>query len=217
VTTRILIADDHALVREGLRLILETHSDLEVVGETGSGRETIELVRRLAPDLVLMDIAMPELNGIEATAMLKEGYPAVRVVVLSMHATSEHIYRAFQAGASGYLVKESAGAEVVDAVRSVVLGGRYLSRKIAGTVIDDLTTNREVGRQRSPLESLSPREREILQLVAEGHSSVAIGKLVHLSPKTVDTYRSRLMKKLGVDDLAGLIRFALEHGLIGQS
>ncbi len=217
MTIRILLADDHALVRDGLRMILDAHHDLEVIGESGSGRDTIELARRLDPDVVLMDIAMPEMDGITATARLVEERPQVQVVVLSMHATSEHIYRALKAGARGYLVKESAGAEVVDAVRAVASGRRYLSQRIADTVLDEYTRLRGDERDHSPLERLSPREREVLQLVAEGRSSAAIAKLVNLSPKTIDTYRSRLMKKLGLDDLAGLIRFAVEHGLVRPS
>lgn len=217
MTIRVLIADDHALVRDGLRLILGGQRDLEVVGESGSGRETVELARRLDPDVVLMDIAMPDLDGIAATSRLLAERPDLRVVVLSMHATSEHIFQALKAGARGYLVKESAGAEVIDAVRAVASGRHYLSQRIAETVVDEYTRLRGEGRELSPLERLSPREREVLQLVAHGHSSAAIGKLVNLSPKTVETYRSRLMRKLGLDDLAGLIRFAVEHGLVRPS
>lgn len=213
MTIRVLLADDHALVRDGLRLILSGQRDLEVVAETGSGREAVALAAALAPDVVLMDIAMPDLNGIEATARLRQACPAARVVVLSMHATSEHLYRAFAAGASGYLVKESAGAEVVHAIRAVRSGRRYLSRVLADGPLGDTVLPAAEQAARSPLERLSPREREILQLVVEGHSSAAIGSRLRLSPKTVETYRSRLMAKLGLGDLPSLVRFAVSHGL----
>ena len=215
MTIRVLLADDHALVREGLRMILEAHRDLAVVGESASGLETVELALDLVPDVVLMDIAMPDLDGIAATARLQQLAPAVKVVVLSMHASSEHVHRALRAGARGYVVKESAGAEVADAVRSVHAGRRYLSQRIAAT--GDHLRSRGAGSARSPLERLSAREREVLGLVAEGRSSAVIARMVNLSPKTVETYRSRLMKKLEVDDLASLIRFAVEHGLVRPS
>ena len=215
MTIRILLADDHTLVREGLRMILAAHPDLEVVGESASGLETVNLVQRLEPDVVLMDIAMPELDGIATTARLGQLVPGVKVVVLSMHASSEHVYQALKAGAQGYLVKESAGAEVVDAVRAVHAGHRYFSQRMAATG-DHLWSGSARG-DRSPLERLSAREREVLGLVADGRTSAAIARMVNLSPKTVETYRSRLMKKLEVDDLAGLIRFAVEHGLVRPS
>ncbi len=217
MTIRILLADDHTLVREGLRMILEAHRDLDVVGESASGFETVKLVLDLVPDVVLMDIAMPDLDGIAATARLQQLAPAVKVVVLSMHATSEHVHQALRAGARGYVVKESAGAEVADAVRAVHAGRRYLSQRIAATVAGDHLRSGGAGGARSPLERLSAREREVLGLVAEGRSSAVIARMVNLSPKTVETYRSRLMKKLEVDDLAGLIRFAVEHGLVRPS
>jgi len=217
VTIRILLADDHTLVREGLRMILEAHRDLDVVGESASGLETVELALDLVPDVVLMDIAMPDLDGIAATARLQQLVPAVKVVVLSMHASSEHVHRALRAGARGYVVKESVGAEVADAVRAVHAGRRYLSRRVAATAAGDHLRSGGAGGARSPLERLSPREREVLGLVAEGRSSAVIARMVNLSPKTVETYRSRLMKKLEVDDLASLIRFAVEHGLVRPS
>ena len=213
---RVFLADDHAVVRDGLRLILEAQGDIAVVGEAADGREAVLKVGQLGPaglDVVVMDIAMPELNGIEATLRIREACPSTEVVILSMHATSEHIYRALKAGAKGYLLKESAGKEVVDAVRSVRAGQRYLSQKIADAFFDDFVGRCAAFPETSPLERLSDREREILQLVVEGKSSAAIAKSIHLSPKTVESYRSRLMGKLGVHNLAGLVRFAIEHGL----
>ncbi|HJW27137.1 MAG TPA: response regulator transcription factor [Rhodocyclaceae bacterium] len=206
----VLIADDHAVVRDGLRLLLESQPDIRVVGEVADGREALGETLRLNPDVVVMDLAMPHLNGADATAQITEKNETTRVVMLSMYSTVEHVYRALQAGAMGYLRKESAGAEVVEAVRSVHAGRRYLSQKITESVVDNYIRKRSL---ESPLESLSVREREILQYVVEGKSGVEIAKLLHLSPKTVDTYRSRMMTKLGISDLPGLVKFALQHGL----
>ncbi|HEX6019232.1 MAG TPA: response regulator transcription factor [Burkholderiaceae bacterium] len=207
---KVVIADDHSVVRDGLRFLLEAEGDIEVVGGAANGNEAVRLARQLAPDVVIMDVAMPELNGVEATLSIHEACPSVQVLILSMHSTAEHIYRALQAGAAGYLLKESAGPEVVAAVRTVRVGRRYLSQKIAETVIDDYIRER---RATSPLDSLSRRERQILQLIAEGRSTADAAKLLCLSPKTVETYRSRMMVKLGVPDFAALVRFAVQHGL----
>jgi len=207
----VLLADDHAVVRDGLRALLEAQADIEVVGDAANGREVLRLAQQLHPDVVVMDIAMPELNGVEATQQMHDAYPSTQVLILSMHSTTEHIFRALQAGARGYLLKDSAGAEVVDAVRVVHAGRRYLSQKIAATVIDDYIAERH---RASPLESLSSRERQILQLVAEGKSSAEIAAILFLSPKTVDTYRSRLMHKLDIGDLPSLVKFAIQHGVI---
>ena len=207
----VLLADDHAVVRDGLRALLEAQADIEVVGDAANGREVLRLAQQLHPDVVVMDIAMPELNGVEATQQMHDAYPSTQVLILSMHSTTEHIFRALQAGARGYLLKDSAGAEVADAVRVVHAGRRYLSQKIAATVIDDYIAERH---RASPLESLSSRERQILQLVAEGKSSAEIAAILFLSPKTVDTYRSRLMHKLDIGDLPSLVKFAIQHGVI---
>ena len=213
MTVRLLIADDHAVVREGLRLILTAQRDFEVVGEAATGREAVELAQRLKPDGVLMDISMPELSGLDATLALATDDGPPRIIVLSMHASSEYVFEAFRAGARGYLVKESAGREVVEAIREVCRGRRYVSPRIAGGVIEDYVRARADAGAKSPLERLSARERQVLQLVVEGRSSAEIGRLINLSPKTVETYRSRLMRKLGVENLAHLVRFAIEHSL----
>jgi DNA-binding NarL/FixJ family response regulator len=207
---RVLLADDHAVVRHGLRVLLEAQADIDVVGDVANGRELLRQAQQLKPDVVLLDIAMPEMNGIEATLQMRDSYPSTQILILSMHATTEHIFRALQAGARGYLLKDSAGAEVVDAVRAVHAGRRYLSQKITATVIDDYIAERHCA---SPLESLSRRERQILQLIVEGKSSAEVGAMLFLSPKTVDTYRSRMMRKLGVSDLANLVKFAIQHGV----
>jgi len=210
MTITVLLADDHAVVRDGLRLLLEAQSDITVIGEASNGREVVSQAERLQPDVIVMDIAMPELNGIEATRQIRALYPSTHIVILSMHSTSEHVFRAFQAGALGYLLKESAGAEVVDAVRAAHARRRYLSQKLVDSGIYDALDQR---RAESPLDRLSAREREILQLIVEGQSSAEIAGLLSLSPKTVETYRSRLMHKLGLGDLPSLVKFAIQHGL----
>jgi len=207
---RVLLADDHAVVRDGLRALLEAQADIEVVGDAANGREVLRQTRQLHPDVVVMDIAMPELNGVEATQQMHDAHPATQVLILSMHSTTEHIFRALQAGARGYLLKDSAGSEVVEAVRVVHAGRRYLSHKIAATVVDDYIAEHH---KTSPLERLSRRERQILQLVAEGKSSAEVAALLFLSPKTVDTYRSRMMTKLGINDIPSLVKFAIQHDI----
>jgi len=209
----VLIADDHAVVRDGLKLLLESRQDIKVVALASNGREAVKLVKKLSPDVAVLDIAMPELNGIEAALRIREASPRTRTIMLSMHATSEHVFRSLQAGAVGYLLKESAGSEVVKAVMAVHAGKRYLSEKIddPGHVADGPTAG-----ARSPLERLSEREREVLQLVVEGRSSAQIAASINLSPKTVETYRSRIMQKLDVHDVAGLVKFALSHGVTGK-
>ena len=210
MTIRVVLADDHSVVRDGLRFLLEAEGDIEVVGAAATGREVVRVACDVKPDVVIMDLAMPDLNGTEATLQIRDALPATRVLILSMHSTTEHIYRAFQAGAQGYVLKESAGPEVVAAVRAVHAHRRYLSQKIAETVLEDYVRDR---RSSGPLDSLSSRERQILQLVAEGKTTAETAKVLFLSPKTVETYRSRLMHKLGVRDFAGLVRFAVQHGL----
>lgn len=210
---RVFIADDHAVVRDGLCYLLEAQPDLTVIGAAGNGREAVALVEHLKPDVVLMDISMPELNGIDATTQIIQAVPETNVIILSMQGTAEYVYRALQAGAHGYILKESAGKVVVEAVRAVYGGSRYFSDEITSTLVADYLQQRQGGREKSPLERLSGREREILQLVVEGKSSAEIGRILSLSPKTVETYRSRLMEKLGIKDLPSLVKFAVQHGL----
>jgi DNA-binding NarL/FixJ family response regulator len=213
VSITIFLADDHAVVRDGLRALLEAQPDIQVIGDAANGQETVRRVAQLCPDVVVLDIAMPELNGIEAAYEIGQVCPATQVIILSMLSTTEHIFRALQAGVRGYLLKESAGIEVVNAVHAVHDGHRYLSEKISDKIVDDYIRQRQNPQARDPLASLSPREREVLQLVTEGKSSAEIADILSLSLKTVETYRSRLMNKLGISDLPGLIRFAIQHGL----
>jgi DNA-binding NarL/FixJ family response regulator len=213
MTIRVLLADDHAIVRDGLRALLQGHSDFTVVGEAATGREAVLKTMGLKPDVVVMDIAMPELNGIEAVRAIRERGVAAPVVILSMHGTAEHIYRSLQAGAKGFVMKESAGKEVVKAILTVHAGRRYLSEQVSEKMVDDYIQLRKSFSRKSPLEKLSLREREVLQMVSEGKTSAKIAAILHLSPKSVDTYRSRLMQKLGITDLAGLVKFAIQHGI----
>jgi DNA-binding NarL/FixJ family response regulator len=206
---RVLIADDHAMIRDGLAALLKGDERIEVAGFASDGREAVRLARDLAPDVVLMDFAMPGMNGVEALREIQERAPDSRVLILSMFSSLEHVQQAFNAGAGGYLLKESAGSELRRAIEHVHTGRRYLSRQLEAHASAVLAR----GTQRTPLETLSRRERQILQLVVEGRSSADIGATLHLSAKTVETYRSRLMQKLGVDGVAALVKFAIAHGL----
>jgi DNA-binding NarL/FixJ family response regulator len=212
MSIRVFITDDHGIVREGLRAMLQSQPDILVVGDADSGLECLRRLHDSRPDVLLLDIAMPGLNGIEAAMQLQRDHPALKVIFLSMHATSAHVRRALQAGARGYLVKECAGSEVVQAVRTVHAGRRFFSRKIANLVVQEglLATPEPMA---DPLASLSARERQVLHLVVEGHTSAAIATRLALSPKTVETYRSRLREKLRMDGLPALVKFAIKHGL----
>ena len=210
----VFLVDDHAVVRDGLRVLLERQPDILVIGDAANGREAVRQVTQLCPNIVIMDIAMSDLNGIEATRIICEACPSIQVIILSMYSSTEHIERALKAGAHGYLLKESAGIEVVNAVRAVSAGHRYLSQKISDELIDDYVRQRQSAGEMNPLERLSPREREILQLIVEGNSNAKIASILSLSPKTVETYHSRLMRKLCIDDIPSLIKFAIQHGLI---
>lgn len=214
MTIRVILADDHAIIREGLRVLLEMHEGIKVVGVATSGREATQLVEAHKPDVAVMDISMPELNGIEAVKQMRALHPRLQVVILSIHATKPYVFRALQAGALGYLIKETAGPDVVDAVHAVHRGERFLSPRIADLLMDDLLLKLEDETEQNPLNALSQREREILQLVAEGKTSQEIAGMLSIASKSVDTYRSRLMQKIGVTDMAGLIKFAIQHGVI---
>ena len=210
MTIRILLVDDHAVMRDGLRALLEAEPDLRVVGNAGDGREGVKQALALRPEVAILDVAMPGLNGVEAARQIVEACPETRVIMLSMYSAAEYVFRALQAGARGYLLKDSAGQSVVEAVRAVHAGRRYLCPSISETVIDDYVRQHT---PQDPLGLLTQREREILQLLVEGKSSAEMGALLSLSSKPVETYRSRIMEKLGIDNLPGLVKFALQHGL----
>jgi len=210
MTITVFLVDDHRILRDGLHILLDMQDDIEVIGEAENGKEAITRITNQEPNVVVMDITMPELNGIEAAQVIHETLPDTGIVILSIHSDLEHIFRALQAGAQGYLLKESAGSEVISAVRAVYLGRRYLSPSIRDTVMEAYMQGRRI---QSPLELLSMREREVLQLTVEGHTSAAIAEKMDLSPKTIETYRSRLMGKIGAHDLPELVRFAIKHGI----
>ena len=212
---RLLLADDHTLVRAGIRALLEKLPGVEVVGEAGDGREVLNLVKARQPDVVLMDISMPGLNGLEAAARMAKEFPDVRVVILSMHNNEEYVWRALKAGVAGYLLKKAATAELETALQRVVHGGGYLSREISARLAKKFTLQGIAGRK-SPLEQLTGRQREILQLVAEGQNTKGIAEILKVSPKTVEYHRMKLMDCLNVHDVPGLVRFALRVGLIPQ-
>ena len=207
---RILIADDHGVVAEGLKHLIEAQQDMQVVATVGDGREAVRVAKETGPDVVLMDLSMPELNGADATRAVLEHDPKCRVIVLSMYAEREYVRRALKAGAAGYVVKRSAAKEVVDAIRAVHAGQRYLSPRVADVVIDDYAGDGKG----DLLEKLSAREREVLQLLAEGRTGAEIATRLALSQKTVETYRARLVEKLGIRDVAGLVKFAIQRGLV---
>ena len=212
---RIFIADDHRIVRDGIRLLLEEEADMKVIGEAGNGREAVTKTRTLCPDVVVMDIEMPGLNGIETIQKIHENCDSCKVIILSMHSNSEYIRRALKSGAGGYILKESAGKELVRSIRSVTSGRRYLSREITEKLIDTYIDLDQYAFSEtiSPLEKLSSREREILQLVVEGNSSAEIANIIYISKKTVETYRSRMMQKLEISNIPNLVKFAIRHGL----
>ena len=211
----IFLADDHAIVRDGLRMLLEAQPDFKIAGEATNGREAVRQVSQLRPDVVILDITMPELNGLEATRQIREASADTQVIILSMHGSTTHVFGALGAGARGYLLKASAGASVVEAVRTVHSGRRYLSAEIVDQVIEHslLQQLEQSAETPDPLARLSSREREVLQLVVEGQSSAEIAQVLHLSPKTVETYRGNLMKKLELQNLPELVKFAIRYGL----
>jgi DNA-binding NarL/FixJ family response regulator len=210
---RVVLADDHALVRAGLRSLIEQLKDVTVVAEAADGHAALEAAAAHHPDIVLMDITMPGMNGFEAALRLRKEHPQIRIIVLSMHATEEYVLQALRAGASGYLVKDSAPLELALALQAVARGETYLSPPISRQVVDGYM--QRAGDTSEPLSVLTGRQREILQLVAEGNSTKDIARKLDLSVKTVETHRAQLMERLDIHDVAGLVRFAVRHGLIG--
>lgn len=208
---RIVLADDHAMFLSGLRALLEKQRDLEVIAEVRDGQEAVKVAREKKPDLVIMDVSMPGMNGIEATRQITAELPGVKVLCLSMHASEHFVGEGFEGGASGYLLKESAFEEMLRAIRAVMANQTYLSPAVAGPMIEGYRALRS--RHHSPLSRLTGREREVLQLVAEGHSTKDIAARLHLSVKTIDTHRGRLMEKLSIHSVAGLTKYAIRYGL----
>jgi DNA-binding NarL/FixJ family response regulator len=209
---RILLADDHTLVRAGIRSLIQALPGIQVVAEAGDGREALSLIETHQPDVALLDIAMPGLNGLEVAAQVADNFPFVRVMILSMHATEEYVLRALRAGAVGYLLKDADTAELELAINAVTRGETYLSPAVSKHVTEYV---RRVGEEaHSTLERLTPRQREVLQLVAEGHTTQEIARIMNVSSKTVETHRTQLMERLDIHDIAGLVRYAVREGLV---
>ena len=208
---RVFLIEDHTLVRAGIKSLLQNVEGIEVAGEAGNGRDALRMMRTDTPDIVLTDIAMAGLNGMETTARITKDFPGVRVIVLSMYANEEYVMQALRAGAAGYLVKEAATSELELAIRAVARGDTYLSPAISGKVVDMTLRPHAPG---SPLDRLTPRQREILQLIAEGRSTKQIADTLKLSVKTVETHRAQLMSRLEIYDVPGLVRYAIRVGMI---
>ena len=206
---RILLADDHAVVRQGFSRILASHSDMEVIGEAGNGREAIELAEELKPDVVVMDVSMPELNGIEATRRLMKASPRIRVLALSMHKDSVYVREILRAGAQGYLLKDASDDDLLTAVRAIGQGQGYISPSVSEAVLSDYRKHVS-----DPIDLLTSREREVLQLIAEGKTNKEIAAALNLSVYTVDAHRGRIMEKLNLHSSGEIVRFAMRNGLI---
>ena len=212
---RILLADDHTVIRLGLKLLLERQADFVVVGEAEDGRKAIQLAESLQPDVIVMDVAMPNLNGIEATRQITTALPKVAVVVLSMHSDESYVMRALKAGAKGYLLKDSAEADLIQAIRTVVTGKSYFSAAVSKMLLEDYVQNLRQRGIEDSYDLLTPREREVLQLAAEGKSNKESAALLNLSAYTVETHRTNLMQKLGLHSVPELILYAVRKGIIG--
>lgn len=211
--TRILLAEDHTIVRQGLRAILENERDLEVVGEAADGREAVRKALTLVPDVVIMDVSMPRMNGLEATARIVKENPAVKVVALTMHSSDDYVYSLLKAGAKGYLLKESISADLVEAIHAVQAGGTYLHPSISTRVVDGYLRRSHARSRDGMMDVLTAREREILQLIAEGNTNKEIAGLLVLSVKTIENHRTRIMEKLEIHNVAGLTRYAIGRGI----
>jgi DNA-binding NarL/FixJ family response regulator len=209
---RVVLADDHALVRAGIRALLEKLRGIEVVGEADNGRQALELIKKSAPNLVLLDISMAGLGGLEALPRIVRDFPAVKVLILSGHANEEYVIRALRSGAAGYMLKDAATAELQLAIDSVTQDKTYLSPSISRTVIESYLER--VGGHFSPLEQLTPRQREILQLIAEGRNTKETAHTLGISVKTVEAHRLQLMARLSIHDVPGLVRYAVRSGLV---
>lgn len=210
---RVLVAEDHTIVRQGLVALLRAEPEIEVSGEASDGLEAVEMAKKLVPDIVLMDISMKNLNGLEATRRIKRLFPETKVLILTMYENEEWIFQVLKAGASGYLIKDSAMTDLALAIRAVTQGDSYLSPSISKKVIDEYIRKAEMGEEEGVVPLLSNREREILQLIGEGHSLPQIGSLLCISKKTVESHKSHIMEKLNIHDKVGLVKYAIRTGL----
>lgn len=211
---RVILADDHHLVRAGIRVLLEKADDINVVGEAADGQEAIDLVERLIPDVLVIDIAMPRLNGIQATERVRAMGLVTQIVILSMYSDEALVRQALQKGAIGYLLKRAVTEELLLAVRAASRGETYLSPAVSGIILEDFLTLQAASHEANPFDQLTPREREVLQLIAEGHTNSAIAQIMNISVKTVERHRASLMAKLDVHDVAGLTRIAIKNSLV---
>jgi RNA polymerase sigma factor (sigma-70 family) len=211
MSIKLILADDHAMLRHGLSRSLEQEKDLEVIGQTQDGYATIEMAKELQPDIVIMDIGMPGLNGIESTRRIMQNNPKVRVIGLSMHSSDKYVREMFKAGATGYLLKDCTFEELVEAIRTVMSGRTFISPSIGEMIIKEYTNKEDDAK--SVFSVLSQREREVLQLLAEGRSTKQIGRQLNISPKTVEAHRLRVMEKLEIDNVAQLTKYAIQEGL----
>ena len=211
---RVVLADDHTILRAGVRMMLNAQPDIEVVGEASDGRQAIAEAQRLQPDVILMDITMPDLNGIEATRQVKRLLPDVRVLVLTMHENEEYLFQMLRAGASGYMLKEAADTELISAIRIVNNGSFYLSPSAQSMMVGDYLLRVRTGEERDSYSELTEREREILKLVADGLTNNQIAERLIISPKTVDTHRTHIMDKLNLHNRAELVKYAMRRGLL---
>jgi DNA-binding NarL/FixJ family response regulator len=212
MSIRIVLADDHKVLRHGLSAALKNEADMEIVGQAENGHEAIRLTQELRPDVIIMDIAMPELNGIEATRQIIKDHPKIKIIALSMHSNKKFIHEMIKAGAKGYLLKDCEYAELISAIRTVIDNKTYLSPSITGVIIEDYMLQSD-GDKSNAFEVLSDREREVLQLIAEGKTTKQAARVLHISPKTVEGHRTRIMHKLDIDNVAGLTKYAIKEGL----
>jgi two-component system response regulator NreC len=214
MTIHILLADDHTILRAGLKMMLNAQPDMEVIGEAHDGRQAIAEVQRLQPDIVLMDITMPDMNGIEATRQIKKLQPETKVLMLTMHENDEYVFQALRAGASGYMLKEAADTELISALHVVQSGQFYLSPAAQSVMVGDYLQRVRTGEEKDSYSNLTEREREILKLVAEGYTNNQIAERLVISPKTVDTHRTHIMDKLNLHSRAELVKYAIRRGLL---
>jgi two-component system response regulator NreC len=214
---RILVCDDHTILRDGIRLLLNAQPDMEVVGEAADGHEAVKKARSLKPDIILMDIAMPELNGLEATRQIRRDNPDARVLVLTMYESDEYIARMLETGVLGYVLKKMAGSELVHAIYAINQGEAFLYPSITKRLVEDYLRRVETGQERASFNGLTDREREVLQLITEGHHNQQIAQILNLSVRTVQNHRAHIMEKLGMHDRGELIKYAIQKGIIALS
>jgi DNA-binding NarL/FixJ family response regulator len=214
---RVLVVDDHTIVREGVRLLLEAQADIEVIGEAADGQQALKLVRQFRPDLVVMDIQMPNLNGLEATRTIKQEFPQIHILALTMYESDDYFFQVLNAGASGYVLKKAASADLLTAIRAVHSGDVFLYPSVARRLVSDYLGRVKSGEEKNSYDGLTAREREVLKLIAEGHTNQVIAEKLVISPSTVQTHRTRIMQRLNLHSRAELIQYARRKGLLDST